>query len=207
MEAVKYAKKVEINPTNTQEQTINQTIGNCRFIFNFFIAENKRLYESLHPEKFEEDNANDKVESVSKSNKEKIGYKANQKKVAQYKKLAKEQKTLGNKKSKTKTEPKKFKKSKHLVYNGKTPKEYLEFLNPKKSYTYISANDFEKWMNNEFLPKNPNYSWIKLVSSKAIKKSLTNAHSAFQDFFKNKKGYPKFKKKKRPRYKMLFCKK
>ena len=56
MEAVKYAKKVEINPTNIQEQTINQTIGNCRFIFNFFIAENKRLYESLHPEKFKEDN-------------------------------------------------------------------------------------------------------------------------------------------------------
>ena len=34
MEAVKYAKKVEINPTNTQKQTINQTVGNCRFIFN-----------------------------------------------------------------------------------------------------------------------------------------------------------------------------
>ena len=208
MEAVKYAKKVEINPTNIQEQTINQTIGNCRFIFNFFIAENKRLYESLHPEKFEEDD--NKVKSTSKSNKEKLGYKANQKKVAQYKKLAKEQKAnnkdLGNKKSKAKTEPKKFKKSKHLVYNGKTPKEYLEFLNPKKSYTYISANDFEKWMNNEFLPKNPNYSWIKLVSSKAIKKSLTNAHSAFQDFFKNKKGYPKFKKKSDQDVKCYFVK-
>lgn len=198
LDVIKCAKKVEINPTYTQKQKTNQTIGNCRFVYNFFIAENKRLYESLHPKKFEED-SNKKSNEIKfdlHSTNEKLGYKAKQKKATKYKLLAKEKKkqdkTLGNKKSKTKTEPKK---SKHITYNGKTPKEYLEFLNPGKSYTYINANNFEKWMNNEFLPKNPDYSWIKVVSSKAIKKSLTNAHSAFQDFFKNKKGYPNFKKK------------
>lgn len=208
---VKRAKKVEIKPTFTQKQKTNQTIGNCRFIYNFFISENQRLYESLHPEKFEEDDKKtDEVKTVSKSNKEKLGYKANQKKVAKYKELAKEKKkqdkALGNKKSKAKTEPKKLKKSRHLTYNGKTPKEYLEFLNPDESYTYINANNFEKWMNNEFLPKNPSYSWIKLVSSKAIKKSLTNANSAFQDFFKGKKGYPNFKKKSDQDVKCYFVK-
>ena len=45
---VKCAKKVEIKPTFTQKQKTNQTIGNCRFIYNFFISENQRLYESLH---------------------------------------------------------------------------------------------------------------------------------------------------------------
>ena len=47
--------------------------------------------QSVTSKVYEEDDK--KIESVSKSNKEKLGYKANQKKVAQYKKLAKEENT------------------------------------------------------------------------------------------------------------------
>lgn len=37
--------KVEINPTDVQKIKIHKTIGVCRFIYNFYIAENKRVYE------------------------------------------------------------------------------------------------------------------------------------------------------------------
>lgn len=38
--------KTEINPTEEQRLKINKTIGTCRFIYNFYIAHNKELYES-----------------------------------------------------------------------------------------------------------------------------------------------------------------
>jgi len=39
--------KVEINPANKhkQKQKIKQTIGTCRYIYNFYIAHNKEIYE------------------------------------------------------------------------------------------------------------------------------------------------------------------
>lgn len=43
---------------------------------------------------------------------------------------------------------------------------------------------FQKWLNNEFIPKNPDYKWIKEVYSKSIKKSIMNAEVAFKKFFK-----------------------
>lgn len=39
------AYKIEIKPTNKQIIKINQTIGVCRFIYNFYIAHNKEVYE------------------------------------------------------------------------------------------------------------------------------------------------------------------
>ena len=38
--------KTEINPTEEQVIKINKTIGTCRYIYNFYIAHNKELYES-----------------------------------------------------------------------------------------------------------------------------------------------------------------
>ena len=38
--------KTEINPTAEQMLKINKTIGVCRFIYNFYIAHNKELYEN-----------------------------------------------------------------------------------------------------------------------------------------------------------------
>lgn len=37
--------KTEINPTLEQKQQINKTIGTCRFVYNFYLAHNKEIYE------------------------------------------------------------------------------------------------------------------------------------------------------------------
>ena len=38
--------KTEINPTLEQKIRINKTIGTCRFVYNFYIAHNKKVYET-----------------------------------------------------------------------------------------------------------------------------------------------------------------
>ena len=66
--------------------------------------------------------------------------------------------------------------------------------------------EFSKWLNNEFIPNNPEYKWIKDVSSKAVKKSIMNGDKAFKRFFKKQSGFPKFKKKKDQNIKAYFPK-
>ena len=101
--------KTEINPTTEQIIKINKTIGVCRFIYNFYIAHNKELYE-----------------------------------------------------------------------NGEK---------------FISGRRFNVWLNNEYLPNNPDKMWIKDVYTKAVAKSMDNACVAFIRFFMHKSGFPRFKKK------------
>ncbi|ELC8393647.1 transposase [Clostridium perfringens] len=45
MKKLKRAYKIEINPTDEQKSKIHQTIGVSRFIYNFYIAHNKEVYE------------------------------------------------------------------------------------------------------------------------------------------------------------------
>lgn len=61
--------------------------------------------------------------------------------------------------------------------------------------TFISAYSFSKWMNNDFVPNNPSYSWIKDVSSKSVKQSTINAEKSFKRFFKGQSKFPRYKKK------------
>ena len=98
--------KTEINPTPEQKSKINKTIGTCRYIYNFYLAHNKELYD-----------------------------------------------------------------------NGEK---------------FMSGKDFSVWLNNEYLPNNPDYSWIKDVSSKSVKKSTEDGYSAFVRFFKGQSRFPKF---------------
>ena len=114
------AYKTEINPTQEQKSKINQTIGVCRFIYNFYLAHNKEIYEQ------------------------------------------------------------------------------------KKRF--VSGMDFSKWLNNEYLPNNPEYQWIKSVSSKAVKQAIMNGEKAFKRFFKGESKFPRFKKKKRQDVKCYFPK-
>ncbi|OGO76567.1 MAG: transposase [Clostridiales bacterium GWB2_37_7] len=114
------AYKTEINLTPEQVKLIHQTLGVCRFIYNFYLAHNKEIYQ--------------------------------------------------------------------------------------KEKRFISANDFSKWLNNEFIPNNPEYSWIKDVSSKAVKQSMVNGEKASKNFFKGNSKFPKFKKKKRNNVKAYFPK-
>lgn len=112
--------KTEINPTNEQKQIINRTIGVCRFIYNFYLAHNKEIYE--------------------------------------------------------------------------------------KEKRFVSAIDFSKWLNNEFIPNNQDYNWIKNVSSKSVKQSIMNGEKSFKRFFKGQSKFPKFKKKNKSDVKMYFVK-
>lgn len=66
--------------------------------------------------------------------------------------------------------------------------------------------DFSKWMNNDYLPHHEELSWIKEVSSKSVKQSITNAYGAYQKFFKKQSKFPKFKKKGKSDVKMYFVK-
>ena len=112
--------KTEINPTQDQMHKINKTIGTCRFVYNFYIAHNKEVYEA----------------------------------------------------------EKKF----------------------------VSGMDFQKWLNNTYLKENPEYLWIKEVSSKSVKQSIMNADRAFKRFFEKEGAFPRFKKKNRSDVKMYFVK-
>lgn len=55
----------------------------------------------------------------------------------------------------------------------------------------ISGYDFSKLVNHD--PETP--SWLKLVSSKAIKQAIMYAERAFRDYLKGHKGRPRFKTK------------
>ena len=71
---------------------------------------------------------------------------------------------------------------------------------------FVSGMNFSKWLNNEFIPNNSEFSWIKAVSSKSVKQSIMNAERAFKNFFKGKSKFPKFKKKNKSNVKMYFVK-
>ena len=112
--------KTEIKPNEDQKIKIHKTIGVARFVYNFYIAENKKTYE--------------------------------------------------------------------------------------KDKSFLSANKFSKYLNNDFIPKNKDYLWIKDVSSKSTKESIRNAETAFKRFFKGLSGFPSFKKKNKSNVKMYFVK-
>lgn len=68
----------------------------------------------------------------------------------------------------------------------------------------MSGKAFSVWLNNEFIPANKSYAWIKEVSSKSVKKAIEDADTAFRKFFKGQAGFPRFKKKQRSSMKMYF---
>ena len=110
--------KTEIKPTPEQKQVINSTIGVCRYVYNFYLAYNKEMYET--------------------------------------------------------------------------------------NKSFVSGMEFSKWLNNDFIPNNPEYHWIKEVSSKSVKQSIMNAERAYKNFFKGKARFPKYKKKANSDVKMYF---
>ena len=71
---------------------------------------------------------------------------------------------------------------------------------------FISGRDFSVWLNNEYLPGNPDKAWIREVSSKAVKQSIMDADAAYRKFFKRLAKFPRFKKKGVSDPKMYFVK-
>ena len=69
---------------------------------------------------------------------------------------------------------------------------------------FMSSNQFRVWLNNEYLPSHPEYSWIKEAYSKSVTQAVNNGQTAFENFFNHKSAFPKFKKKGRSDVKMYF---
>ena len=79
-----------------------------------------------------------------------------------------------------------------FIYN-----EYIKYNQEqyKLGNKFISANDFSKYLNNIYLPNNPDKKWIKEVSSKSVKQAIIYGEQAFKRFFKGLSSFPVFKKK------------
>lgn len=76
----------------------------------------------------------------------------------------------------------------------------------KSGEKFMSGMDFSKWLNNEYIPHNPDEAWIKEVSSKSVKKSIMDAENAYKRFFKGLARFPRFKRKGVNDPKMYFVK-
>mgnify|MGYP001009597821 CR=1 FL=1 len=79
-----------------------------------------------------------------------------------------------------------------FIYN-----EYIKYNTEqyKLGNKFVSANNFSKYINNIYLPNNPDKKWIKDVSSKSIKQAMIYGEKAFKRFFKGLSSFPVFKKK------------
>ena len=69
---------------------------------------------------------------------------------------------------------------------------------------FMTGKSFSLWLNNEYIPDNPDKTWIREVYSKAVKKSIEDGCAAFTKFFKHQSDFPKFKKKGKSDVKMYF---
>ena len=69
---------------------------------------------------------------------------------------------------------------------------------------FMTGKNFSLWLNNEYIPNNPDKTWIREVYSKAVKKSIEDGCAAFTRFFKHQSDFPKFKKKGKSDVKMYF---
>ena len=79
-----------------------------------------------------------------------------------------------------------------FIYN-----EYIKYNQEQYELgnKFVSAFDFSKYINNVYLPNNPDKKWIKDVSSKSVSKAMVYGEKAFKNFFKGLSGFPVFKKK------------
>ena len=69
---------------------------------------------------------------------------------------------------------------------------------------FMSSSRFRVWLNNEYLPSHPEYSWIKEAYSKSVTQAVNDGQTAFTRFFNHKSAFPKFKKKGKSDVKMYF---
>ena len=70
----------------------------------------------------------------------------------------------------------------------------------------MTGKSFSVWINNAYIPNNPDKAWIKEVYSKAVKKSIEDGYTAFKRFFNHQSAFPRYKKKGKADAKMYFVK-
>ena len=78
-----------------------------------------------------------------------------------------------------------------FIYNWGLDKKTKAWTNEHKSISY-----FELAKELTQLKQTEEYKWLKEVSSESLQQSLRNLDNAYTQFFKAKKGFPKFKSKK-----------
>ena len=95
-----------------------------------------------------------------------------------------------------------------FVYNLflQTNKELYEKNKDTDLPKYMNNFEFSKWINNVFIKNNPEYSWIKQVSSKSIRRTIDNANVAYTRFFRHQSKFPRFKKRDKNECRMYFVK-
>ena len=81
-------------------------------------------------------------------------------------------------------------------YLAKNKQLYEDYKNNliSKSDAFMSANYFDKYINNEVKVLDE-YKWVSQCGSKARKKAICNAETAYKRFFKGESRFPRFKKK------------
>lgn len=80
-----------------------------------------------------------------------------------------------------------------FVYNTYLAKRIKLYEESKETFTYIQCANDMKNLKTEL-------EWLKEVDSTTLQSSLRDLDSAYQKFFKEHSGYPKFKSKKTHRY-------
>ena len=92
----------------------------------------------------------------------------------------------------------------YLAKNKELYEQYKQGLITKEK-AFMSANNFDKYINNEVKILD-DFKWINNCGSKARKKSICNAETAYKRFFKGQSKFPKFKKKSKSNVKLYFPK-
>ena len=91
----------------------------------------------------------------------------------------------------------------YIAYNRRLYKMYQRGILDENQKHFVSANDFDKYVNHKLKKELP---WIDQCGSKARKKALVNAEQAFRRFFSGTSGFPNFKKKANQDVKLYFPK-
>jgi len=93
------------------------------------------------------------------------------------------------------------------LYLAKNKELYEMFKNGEieRKQAFMSANDFDKYINNEVKVLDE-FKWINKCGSKARKKAIVNAETAFKRFFKGESEFPRFKKRRNQDVKIYFPK-
>lgn len=73
-------------------------------------------------------------------------------------------------------------------------------------YHYMSAYEFSKWFNHDYLDFNPDDNWIKQLYAKSTTQAFIDADNAMKRFFKKQSRYPHFRSFKRGQGSFCFVK-
>ena len=95
--------------------------------------------------------------------------------------------------------------NRYITENQRLHRMYQRGLLDEHQAHFISAIDFDKYVNNR-LKVQERYAFISLCGSKARKKILVNAQAALKNFFKGKSYFPRFKRHGEDSIKLYFPK-